>query len=137
MLQLEQVYVSDYMNVATDKQKSYIEIAWLKQPSSEIYRKEVKWVTNLVAQEKITRALYDSRGRSYIEIGDQNWFIQEIIPTFSGNNLRLAFCLNPITLSTMDFYRVEDAISADADLKKRIQFETFLTREEAHSWLFQ
>ncbi len=91
----------------------------------------------MVAQEKITRALYDARERLYLEIGDQNWVMQEIIPLFKGDDLRLAYLVNPITLSAMDVYRVQDAITNHAKLKNCIQVETFLTKPEAQAWLLR
>ncbi len=137
MIQLEKVYATDYINIDIDKEKSYIEITWLQQHTSDVFRQELKSVTNLVVHEKITRGLYDARERFYVEIGDQNWVRQEIIPLFNGDNLRLAYLVNPITLTAMDVYRVQDAITNHAKLKNRIQVETFLTKAEAQAWLLQ
>jgi hypothetical protein len=137
MVQLEKVYATDYINIEIDKEKSYIEITWLQQHTSDVYRQVLKSVTSLVANEKITRGLYDARERFYVEIGDQNWVMQEIIPLFNGDNLRLAYLVNPITLAAMDVYRVQDAITNHAKLKNCIQVETFLNKAEAQAWLLQ
>jgi len=137
MEQLQQVYATDYINIEIDREKSYIEITWLKQHTSDVFRQELKSVAVFATHENFTRVLYDARQRHYLEIGDQNWVMQEIIPLFKGDNLRLAYLVNPITLTAMDVYRVQDAITNHAKLKNCIQVETFLTKTEAKAWLLR
>ena len=135
MVDLQETYATDYIKVELDKEKSYIEITWLQQHTSDIFRKELQALSEFVTLEHLTRCLYDVRERAYIEIGDQNWVMQHLIPLFKGESLRLAYLVNPITLAAMDVYRVQDAITTHDRLRNRVQVETFLTKEEAQIWL--
>ena len=137
MIKLEQVYASDYIEVATNQEKSFMEVTWLQQHPSVIFRRELKTVIDYMVTHQLNRVLYDIRERPYLELSDQNWVLKEIIPFYEGLNMRLAYVIGPISLTSMDVYRVQDAILAHPKLKKQLLVETFLTKEEAQLWLLK
>ena len=136
MENLELVYATDYFKVQVKKEVSYIELTWLQQPSSAIFRQEIERTTDYAIANNYTKALLDVRQRPYLELGDQTWLIREIMPRFIAGSLRFAYLVNPLTLETLDVFGIQDKIAQNPKLKKCIQIEVFLRKEDAQRWLF-
>ncbi|QMU26975.1 hypothetical protein [Adhaeribacter radiodurans] len=136
MIHLQSIYATDYIKVEINTKKEYVEITWLQQHTSTIFRKELSLIVSYADEYDITRILYDVRERSYLEIADQNWVMKEIVPLLNGENLKLAYLVNPISLVSMDVYRVQDALVANSKIRSSINVEVFLTKEDAQRWLF-
>ena len=75
MKDLQVVQVSDYIQVAVNQEKSYLEVTWLKQHTSAVYRQEIAALVHYITSQDLTRVLYNLQERSYLEMADQNWVI--------------------------------------------------------------
>lgn len=116
---------------------SFIQITWLQQPSSELFRKETKLLADFALSNDYTNALFDIRNRNYLDMGDQNWLVGEIFPMLKGRRIRLAYLVSTAGLEIMDIFRVHDRVINNPDLEKHLEIDIFLDKEDALKWLLE
>ncbi|PSR52366.1 hypothetical protein AHMF7605_01920 [Adhaeribacter arboris] len=134
-LNLTLVYASDFIKIEADQEQGYLQTTWLQQPTSASFREQLRRVVDYALANHIDKALFDIRERAYLEVGDQNWLMREIVPLFKENNLRFAYLISQTTLAAMDVFRIQSAVETNEAGKKQMEMKTFLDKEEALNWL--
>jgi hypothetical protein len=137
MVPVTAYYRSDFVIIEYNQELSYIEITWLKQPDSALFRRETKRLTKFVLSHNYKFALIDVRKRDYLDISDQNWLVREIFPMLKGHNVRLAYLVSTVGLEIMDTFHIHDKVINNPELKRHIEIDIFLDKEDALKWLLQ
>jgi hypothetical protein len=134
-MELEIVYQSDFIRVEVNEEHFYIQATWLQQPTSRDFREQLKRVVEIALEKNLVKALFDVRAKAYLEIGDQNWLIREIVPQFSGRGLWFAYVVSLTAFEIMDIIRIQEAIQNNLQLKGHLKIEIFMLPKEAEAWL--
>lgn len=136
MIKLQLVYANSLVRVEESKTLKYIQITWLQQPNSKKLRKEIQLFTDYLIYNNYNRALSDVRNRIYMEMADQNWLNQEILPLYEKTGkFRFAYVISPANLEMMDIYRIHEFVQQEPEMYQQLALEIFLDLQEAREWL--
>lgn len=135
MMVVVPVYQTEYVTVEEDPAWKFIQITWLQQPSSELFRRETAWLVDYARQHGYHRALFDVRKRNYLDMGDQNWLVREVFPEFKSYHIRLAYLVSSVGLEIMDTFKIHDQVIQNPLLKQHMAIDIFLDREDALNWV--
>jgi hypothetical protein len=136
MISLTCFYQTDFVSIELNKDLRYVQITWLQQPSSELFRSETKQLVDFALEHNYTNALFDVRHRDYLDIGDQNWLVREVFPLFK-QTIRLAYLVSTVGLEIMDTFKIHDLVINNTELKRHIEIDIFLDKEDALEWLLK
>jgi hypothetical protein len=137
MVPVTTYYQTDFVTIENNQELSYIQITWLKQPDSALFRQETKMLADFALRHNYKFALIDVRRRDYLDKSDQNWLVREIFPLLKGRNIRLAYLVSPVGLEIMDTFHIHDRVLNNPELKRHIEIDIFLDKEDALKWLLQ
>jgi hypothetical protein len=137
MIPVSSLYQSEFVTIEFNQDLSYIQITWLQQPSSDLFRQETKRLADFALQNNYANALFDVRNRDYLDMGDQNWLVRDIFPLFKGRHIRLAYLVSPVGLEIMDTFKIHDMVIHNPELKWHIEIDIFLDKEDALKWLLK
>ena len=137
MISVVPVYQTEYVTVEVDPAWKFIQITWLQQPSSDLFRRETNWVVDYARQHGYHRALFDVRKRNYLDMGDQNWLVHEVFPAFRSYHIRLAYLVSTVGLEIMDTFKIHDQVIQNPALKQHLTIDIFLDREDALNWVLE
>ena len=137
MIPLTPLYQTEFVTIEINPALSFIQITWLQQPSSELFRKETKLLADFALSNNYSNALFDIRNRNYLDMGDQNRLVGEIFPLLKGRHIRLAYLVSTAGLEIMDIFRVHDRVINNPDLEKHLEIDIFLDKEDALKWLLE
>ncbi|MGV3505078.1 MAG: hypothetical protein ACO1O1_15320 [Adhaeribacter sp.] len=135
MVPLDPVYQTEFVQVEVDPVKRFIQITWLQQPTSDLFRKETSWVVDFSRQHGYHRALFDVRNRHYLDMSDQNWLVREVFPKFRSFHIRLAYLVSTVGLEIMDTFKIHDHVIQNPALQQHLEIDIFLDREDALNWV--
>ena len=137
MIPVEPVYQTDFVTIEVNPELQYIQITWLQQPSSALFRKETNWLVDFAQKHGYHRSLFDVRKRDYLDMSDQNWLVREIFPKFHTRKIRLAYLVSTVGLEIMDTFKIHDQVIHNPELKQHIEIDIFLDREDALKWVLK
>lgn len=137
MVPVTTYYQTDFVSIEYNQELSYIQITWLKQPDSALFRRETTRVADFALGNDYKFALFDVRKRDYLDISDQNWLVREVFPLFKGRNMRLAYLVSIAGLEIMDTFHIHDRVVNNPELKWHFEIDIFLDKEDALKWLLQ
>jgi hypothetical protein len=137
MIPLTTLYQTEFVTIEVNTALSFIQISWLQQPSSDLFRKETTLLTDYALSNNYSNALFDIRNRNYLDMADQNWLVGEIFPRLKGRHIRLAYLVSTAGLEIMDIFRVHDRVVNNPDLEKNLEIDIFLDKEDALKWLLE
>jgi hypothetical protein len=137
MIPLTCFYETDFVSIAINPDLQYVQITWLQQPTSALFRSETQRLVDLAMSSNYNRALFDVRNRDYLDISDQNWLVRDIFPLFKGPRIRLAYLVSTVGLEIMDTFKIHDRVINNPELKRHIEIDIFLDKEDALRWLLQ
>jgi hypothetical protein len=137
MIPLITHYQTEFVKVEFNKDLSFIQITWLQQPSSDLFRKETMLVVDFAIRNNYSNALFDIQNRSYLDISDQNWLVREVFPLLKGRRIRLAYLVSTVGLEIMDVFHVHDLVINNSELKRHLEIDIFLDKEDALKWLLE
>lgn len=136
MIQLDVVYQNCFVEVQVNRMYSYIQIAWLQQPTSEVYRKEVALITNYITAHNLFNILFDVRRRQYVELADQNWLGRKIFPLIKNREkIRFAYLVTQEGYELMDTYQIHGLVLNKYEFYKHVDLGIFMHLKEAQDWL--
>lgn len=138
MLSLQTIFQNDSILVEVDEGNHYLQTTSLKQPTSEDFRSNNKFIATLALEKGIQKALFDIRKRNFLDLSDQNWLIREIVPLFKGKHVKFAYLTSLKSLELMDTYRVQEAVmSTPIKSEGDLVIEHFIDKREAKRWLLE
>jgi hypothetical protein len=137
MIPVTILYQTDFVSIEYNKDLSYIQIAWLQQPSSDLFRQETQRLVDFALANNYTNALFDVRKRDYLDMSDQIWLVRDIFPLFKGRSIRLAYLVSIVGLEIMDTFQIHDLVINNPELKLHIEIDIFLDKEDALKWLLK
>ncbi|WP_299824765.1 hypothetical protein [uncultured Pontibacter sp.] len=136
-LNLQVIYLCEYMQVELDETTRFIYITWLKHTSSEKFREMYQVIAEITIEHKAEYCLSDARAIHYIEFADQNWIIQHMAPLLNTTSVKqFARLTNKESLTLMDAARVFTALENLPHVQSRTQFNVFTSKADAYTWLF-
>lgn len=137
MIPVVPVYQTDFVTIEVNPELLYVQITWLQQPSSALFRKETSWLVDFALQHGYQRSLFDVRKRDYLDMSDQNWLVREVFPKFHTRKIRLAYLVSMVGLEIMDTFKIHDQVIHNPELKQHIEIDIFLDREDALKWVLK
>jgi hypothetical protein len=137
MIPVTTLYQTDFVSIEINKDLSFIQIAWLQQPSSELFRKETKRLVDFALANNYSNSLFDVRNRDYLDLSDQIWLVRDVFPLFKGRSIRLAYLVSIVGLEIMDTFQIHDLVINNPELQRHIEIDIFLDKEDALRWLLK
>ncbi|MGV3588550.1 MAG: hypothetical protein ACO1OF_16210 [Adhaeribacter sp.] len=135
MIPVTLIYETDFVKIEENRDFNYIQISWLKQPTSALFREETKKLVDYALLNNISKSLFDVRKRDYLEVSDQNWLMRDIFPLFYDRHVKIAYLVNSVGLEIMDTFRIHDSVFNNPELKYSVHIEIFLDLPDALEWL--
>ena len=137
-LQLQPIYLDDYLQVALDKNLTFIFIKWTQHPGSSDFRRLFQKLAELTIQNKCKYWLSDARAIHFIEFADQNWLLREMAPMLKKSNLvKFARLTTAENLAQLDVVRVMNQVEQLTGLGIGTKLDLFTNMEAALDWLFE
>lgn len=137
MIPVAPVYETEFVSIEVNNDLKYVQVTWHQQPSSALFRKETMRVVDLAMEQGYQKSLFDVRNRHYLDMGDQNWLVRDVFPMFDTHKIRLAYLVSTVGLEIMDTFKIHDQVIHNPELKKHIDIDIFLDREDALKWVFK
>jgi len=135
-MKLTSIHSNEYAQVQVDEENKFIQVTWLKQPPSEVFRQVQTKALQHALEQELTIWLCDMQGMAYLEMADQNWLVRDIFPSFDPRLHHLfAYVINTAGLELMSSLRIHDLVQNNPQLHQRLQVEIFLQKELAQQWL--
>ncbi|KAA5547958.1 hypothetical protein [Adhaeribacter rhizoryzae] len=135
MIPVTLIYETDFVKIEENRDFKYIQINWLKQPSSVLFREETQKLVDYALIHDFNKSLFDVRKRDYLEVSDQNWLVRDIFPLFHNRHIKIAYLVNSVGLEIMDTFRIHDSVFNNPALKHNVHIEIFLDLADALEWL--
>jgi len=136
-MELTSIILNEYVHVEANTENKYIQVTWLKQPSSKDFRETHKNALDFALNNNLLLWLCDMREMVYLEIADQNWLVREIFYSFDpAYNHGFAYVVSTAGLESMTSFRIHDLVTNDPDLHKQLKIEIFFQKQIAQQWLF-
>lgn len=105
-LQTELVHQDQYLHIALNKELGLIATRWQQHPSSEEFRRAMTLSADYVCAEKCRYWLSDARKMHYMELADQNWLVNILIPRIAPYLERFARIMTEEGLTMLDIQRI-------------------------------
>jgi hypothetical protein len=128
---------TDFVWFELNREADFIQFTWLQQPASDLFRQETKALVDYALHNNYCRALFDVRCRNYLDLGDQNWLVREIFPLLSDRHIRFAYLVSTVGLEIMDTFHIHDSVINNPELKRHLEIDIFLDKEDALKWLLE
>lgn len=135
MIPVTLIYETEFVKIEENRELNYIQINWLQQPTSALFREETKKLVDYALANNFSKSLFDVRKRDYLEVTDQNWLVRDIFPLFRDRHIKLAYLVNSVGLEIMDTFRIHDSVFNNPELKHIVYIEIFLDLPDALEWL--
>ncbi|SIR08492.1 hypothetical protein [Pontibacter lucknowensis] len=126
---------NDYLEIQLGKQADVISVRWLRHPTSDEFRANNYLLADLLMAYECRRLLSDARAILYLELADQHWLMEQLIPLLSSTSLELHACVvSQISLELMDTDRLVKHSSGYASpSRKAIETRLFLNTSPARA----
>ncbi|QHL86794.1 hypothetical protein GU926_04795 [Nibribacter ruber] len=136
--QFETVYQDEFVLAQLDSNLSFIYVEWSQHPDSQQFKTTFQKVAEMTVQSECKYWLSDPRAIHYLEFGNQNWLLNDMMPLLRQSKLhRFARLVTKESLELMDIVQVYDKLTVGSEaLGIKTRFELFLDKEDALEWLF-
>lgn len=134
-LQTEKLHQDECLSIAVDRKKNLLFTRWLRHPSSEEFRHSLSLAGEYVCDLECRYWLSDARKLYYMELADQNWLVNTLIPKINPFLSRFARVMTEEGLSMLDMQRIKQKMEEEQIIEANTRIEMFLDAESAIEWL--
>ena len=136
-MNLKLVFTHDSATIEADHALNYIQLIWLKHPTSEEFREVITIAHKYASENTLTKWLCNMQEIHSLDNADQQWLVREIFTAFDPNHKHdYAYVISAMVSEVLATYHIHDLVQADPVLRDRITIEIFLQIENAQQWLF-
>jgi len=127
---------NEYAQVHANEQKRFIQVTWLQQSPSEVFRQVQTKALAHALEHELTTWLCDMQEMAYLEMADQNWLVREIFTSFDPKHQHVfAYVINSAGFELMSSFRIHDLVKHHPELHQRLRVDIFLSKDLAQQWL--
>ena len=128
---------TDVLEVRQGEQVGFLSARWLRHPSSAEFRENNYLLADLLLGRGCRRLLNDARAVLYLELADQHWLMQQLLPLLSATLLERHACVvSQMSLELMDTDRLLQHFACQPGSQgKTIGTRLFLDPSPARDWL--
>lgn len=135
-MNLMPIYLDDNAKIEVNTALKYLQVTFLKHPSSAGFKKIKVMALNYALEQGLTMWLCDMRQVAYLHNDDQYWLVREIFAALHTKvKHEIAYVVNIDCLELRTTFRIHDIVESTPELHKLLKLEIFFETEIAQQWL--
>lgn len=129
--------INDCLEIRQSEPVNIVSVRWLRHPSSTEFRENNYLLADLLLESECPRLLNDARAVHYLELADQHWLMEQMIPLLYATSLEMNACVvSQLSMELMDTNRLVKHFSCYPSPPERvIETRLFLDVLPAREWL--
>ena len=135
-MELTEIYANADAKIALDEVNRYIQVTWLKHPSSESFRHIQLLALSSVIEKQLVLWLCNMCKIVYLEVEDQNWLVRKVFSAFDPDKQHeFAYVVGTEGTELFTTFHIHDLVENDPQLSKILHIEIFFDEDIARQWL--